>query len=58
MLATTLIVDNAADNVLYGGMSADTMEGGLGNDTYLVDRSTGRVAEATNAGIDTVSTSA
>lgn len=47
-----------ADNdTLDGGNGADTMSGGLGNDTYLVDDPGDVVVEAENAGIDTVRSS-
>lgn len=56
---------NAAKNVLSGGAGhdrldgsggADEMYGGPGNDTYVVDHPNDRVAEAPNAGVDTVVT--
>ena len=40
-----------------GGLSNDTMTGGLGNDLYFVDSSRDTVTELSNQGIDTVSSS-
>jgi len=49
-----MIVGNAADNHLDGKGGADTMVGGLGNDSYVVDAPGDVVTEAVNAGNDTV----
>ena len=43
--------------MLDGGVGADTMVGGLGNDTYIVDNAGDVVTEALNAGTDTVQSS-
>ena len=47
---------NGSDNLLNGAGGADRMEGGLGNDTYLVNGSD-TVVEAAGAGTDTVQSS-
>ena len=51
------IVGNGGNNVLDGLEGADTMQGGLGNDTYYVESAGDRVIEAVNAGTDTVMSS-
>ncbi len=55
-LANTLI-GNAANNVLDGAGGADTMAGGVGNDTYVVDDGADTVTEFVNEGLDTVQSS-
>ncbi|WP_269141006.1 calcium-binding protein [Steroidobacter gossypii] len=45
---------NDADNVIIGNTGANTLAGGVGNDTYVIDRSDDLVVEAENAGTDTV----
>ncbi|HBL13233.1 MAG TPA: hypothetical protein DD379_17910, partial [Cyanobacteria bacterium UBA11162] len=61
-----IITGNTANNILSGGggndyldggTGSDRLEGGTGNDTYMVERSTDRVIESSNQGIDTVKTS-
>jgi len=42
---------------LDGGAGADTMAGGLGNDTYIVESTGDIVTESLNAGFDTVQSS-
>ncbi|WP_170915534.1 hypothetical protein RVR34_00125 [Microcystis aeruginosa FBCC-A68] len=51
------LTGNALNNILDGGVGNDEMSGGLGDDTYIVDSSSDRVSEASNAGIDTVQAS-
>lgn len=48
------LTGNASANVLDGKENADTMIGGLGDDTYYVDNLKDIVTEATNSGNDTV----
>jgi Ca2+-binding RTX toxin-like protein len=55
--AANLITGNAGDNVLDGGIGADTMRGGAGDDNYRVGAAGDVVIEATDAGMDTVSSS-
>lgn len=52
-LANTLI-GNDGNNVLDGRAGADTMRGGLGNDTYIVDNVGDVVVENADEGTDTV----
>jgi len=52
-----LIVGNAANNQLIGGLGADDMFGGAGNDIYSVDNARDIVTENANAGTDTIRTS-
>lgn len=52
-LANTL-VGNSEDNLLDGREGADTMSGGLGNDTYVVDDHADQVHERADQGVDTV----
>ncbi|MFO1151168.1 MAG: calcium-binding protein [Alsobacter sp.] len=42
------------DNRLDGGLGADSLAGGGGNDIYVVENSFDRVIEGLNAGIDTI----
>jgi len=48
------IIGNRHDNVLDGVTGADTMLGGMGNDTYYVDHAGDQTIEFADAGIDTV----
>jgi Ca2+-binding RTX toxin-like protein len=47
------LIGNAQGNVLDGGGGADSMTGGLGNDTYVLDQQTDVTVEAANGGTDT-----
>jgi len=48
---------NALDNVLLGNSAANTLTGGLGNDTYGVDNSGDVIVENANEGVDLVQSS-
>ena len=49
-----VITGNAGNNLLDGSSGADTMRGGLGDDTYRISDAGDVVAEALDAGSDTV----
>lgn len=51
------IIGNSQDNILDGVTGADTMIGGLGNDTYYVDNVGDQVVELAAEGTDTVNAS-
>nr|WP_284502689.1 MULTISPECIES: calcium-binding protein [unclassified Caballeronia] len=51
------IVGNSQDNILDGVTGADTMIGGLGNDTYYVDNVGDQVVELAGEGADTINAS-
>lgn len=49
-----IITGNGLNNVIDGGGGADSMRGGLGNDTYYVNQSGDKAVELNETGIDTV----
>jgi parallel beta-helix repeat protein len=53
-LSGNVLIGNAAANTLDGMGGADYMEGGLGNDTYIVDNWGDQVIEGRGGGIDRI----
>jgi Ca2+-binding RTX toxin-like protein len=51
------LVGNSANNVLNGGTGVDTMVGGAGDDTYVVDNTGDVITENANEGVDLVQSS-
>ena len=52
--AANTLTGNAGNDTLDGGAGGDSLVGGTGDDTYVVDNTSDKVTEATNAGTDTV----
>jgi Ca2+-binding RTX toxin-like protein len=52
-----LLIGTSRNNVLDGGADADTMKGGVGNDTYYVDNLGDLAMELKNEGTDLVNSS-
>lgn len=49
-------VGNELNNTITGGAGADSLRGGAGNDTYLIDNTGDQAVESAGAGVDTVQT--
>jgi Ca2+-binding RTX toxin-like protein len=56
-LLDNVLIGNAQNNILDGREGADTMIGGLGDDTYYVDNLGDVVTENANGGLDTINAS-
>ncbi|MDD2781183.1 M10 family metallopeptidase C-terminal domain-containing protein [Sulfuricurvum sp.] len=48
------MIGNSGDNLLDGGLNADIMSGGAGNDTYVVDNIADKITEAVSSGNDSI----
>jgi len=55
--ANDILIGNYKDNIVDGGIGADTMAGCTGNDTYYVDNTGDIVTENMNEGTDVVNSS-
>ncbi|MDY0870629.1 DUF4214 domain-containing protein [Dongia rigui] len=53
-----VINGSSGDDFIDGGKAVDTLAGGLGNDTYVVDDVNDKVTEAASGGTDTIQSSA
>ncbi|MEI9905678.1 MAG: calcium-binding protein, partial [Asticcacaulis sp.] len=53
-LAANVIIGNDGNNLIDGYGGGDTLQGGLGNDTYVVFRRPTTIIEAAGGGIDTI----
>lgn len=52
--ATEILAGNDANNLLDSKGGADTLSGGLGDDTYYISNSNARIIEALGGGVDSV----
>src|SRR2546430_3392225 len=57
LLPYTTLFRSSGNNLLDGGTGADTMAGGAGNDTYMVENASEHVINNAAVGIHTISSS-